>query len=173
MKTSFLRIILVALVALFGVSFLNVSFPVPSLFPVLLFAIAVSLSLSEGFVRALLPIITIGLVADIASLGKVGLLAAFCVGLAYTVSFFSRRFAVEHGIMMHVFAGIVVGFGAVVFLIVSAWFYGTSVSGMADPFFRSYIPTALVAGVVTVPIVSVLMRRLNGWLSYFESPHAF
>ncbi|NTW30167.1 MAG: hypothetical protein HGA33_02735, partial [Candidatus Moranbacteria bacterium] len=77
MKAFLIRIILVVLLALFGASVLDVAYPaVPVLFPIVLFSVAVSLSLTRGFMRALPAVIAIGLVCDIASLGRLGLLAA-------------------------------------------------------------------------------------------------
>lgn len=175
MKAFLIRIILVVLLALFGVSVLDVAYPaVPVLFPILLFSVAVSLSLTRGFMRALPAVIAIGLVSDIASLGRLGLLAAFCAGLAYTVSFLSRRFAVEHGLMMHLFAGVIVGAGSLGFLTVAPWFDGNPIFGRTLGNV-SWVTVSVTfgAGILLFPIVSIILRRIEEWLAYFDSPNAF
>jgi hypothetical protein len=175
MKAFLIRIILVVLLALFGVSVLDVAYPaVPVLFPILLFSVAVSLSLTRGFMRALPAVIAIGFVCDIASLGRLGLLAAFCAGLAYTVSFLSRRFAVEHGLMMHLFAGVIVGAGSLGFLIATPWFDGNPITGRTlGSVSWMTVPATFGAGIVLFPIASIVLRRFEEWLAYFDSPNAF
>lgn len=173
MKSFFARVILVAFLALFGVSVLDIALPTPFLFPVVLFSVAVSLSLTRGFVGALPSVVMIGLVCDVAALGRLGLSSAFCAGLAYTVGFLSRRFAVEHGFMMHLFAGLVVGAGTLVFLTVSPWFDGVAPGRMLDGVGWGSVPLTFGAGLLVFPLVSTSMRRLEDWLSYFDSPNAF
>jgi hypothetical protein len=174
MKASLVRIMLVVLLALLGVSVFNVAFATSLPFPIALFSVAVSLSLTRGFVRALPAVIVIGLVCDIASLGRIGVLAAFCAGLTYTVSFFSRRFAVEHGLSMHLFAGFIVGAGALVFLFVAPWFDGASDWRLSGSGVRwGTIPVAFASGMLSFPVVSAVLRRFEDWLSYFESQNAF
>ncbi|NTV55611.1 MAG: hypothetical protein HGA16_03875 [Candidatus Moranbacteria bacterium] len=175
MKAFLVRIILVVLLALFGASVLDVAYPaVPVLFPIVLFSVAVSLSLTRGFMRALPAVIAIGLVCDIASLGRLGLLAAFCAGLAYTVSFLSRRFAVEHGLMMHLFAGVIVGAGSLGFLIAAPWLDGNPISGRTlGSVSWVTVPVTFGIGILMFPIISVVLRRVEDWLAYFDSPNAF
>jgi len=170
MSSSFARTALVVILSLIGASVLNTAFSSPILFPVMLFSVAVSLSLSRGFVRALPAVVMIGLTADVATLGRIGLSAAFSVGLAYAAGFFSRRFAVEHGLMLHVFAGFLVGMGALAFLFVASWLDGPS-SLPVVPW--GNMPEAFVSGVVSFYIVSVLLHRFEEWLSYLDSPNAF
>lgn len=175
MNAFLIRIILVVLLALFGASVLNVAYPdVPMLFPIVLFSVAVSLSLTHGFMRALPAVIVIGLVCDIASLGRLGLLAAFCAGLAYTVSFLSRRFAVEHGIMMHLSAGLIVGGGVLGFLIAAPWFDGNAVFGR-EPGIMSWGTVAVTfgIGILMFPIISTVLHRTEEWLAYLDSPSVF
>ncbi|NTW89341.1 MAG: hypothetical protein HGB37_00280 [Candidatus Moranbacteria bacterium] len=174
MNAFLIRIILVVLLALFGASVLNVAYPdVPMLFPIVLFCVAVSLSLTHGFMRALPAVIVIGLVCDIASLGRLGLLAAFCAGLAYTVSFLSRRFAVEHGIMMHLSAGVIVGGGALGFLMVAPWFDGNAFGREPGIISWGTVAVTFGIGILMFPIISVVLRRVEDWLAYFDSPNAF
>jgi hypothetical protein len=174
MKASLARIMLVVFLALLGASVFNVAFVTPLLFPIVLFSVAVSLSLTRGFVRALPAVIVIGLVCDVASLGRIGILAAFCAGLTYTVSFFSRRFSVEHGLSMHLFAGMVVGAGALAFLYMAPWFDGTPqwpVSG--SEIHWGMIMGSFAAGILSFPVISAVLRRFEEWLSYFDFPNAF
>ncbi len=170
MRISVVRIVAVVALSVLGASVLNLTFSSPLLFPVVLFSIAVSLSLSRGFVRALPVVVGIGLTADIATLGRIGLLAAFSAGVAYVAGFISRRFTVEHGLMMHVFAGFLVGAGALWFLAVSSWFDGSNLFptiswGRAVP--------AIGMGIVLFTVVSAILSRFEQWLSYFDSPNAF
>ncbi|HWQ60518.1 MAG TPA: hypothetical protein VN420_05250 [Candidatus Fimivivens sp.] len=174
MNTSFVRGILVIALVLMGVSILNVSSFSRILFPIVLFSIAVSLSFSRGFIRAMPSVITIGLVADVAALGRIGLLSALSVGLAYTASFFSRRFAIEHGFMMHVSAGILVGVGAVAFICMASIISDpASWVGILTGLRFGPVTFSIASGIVVYSFVSAVMRRVETWLSYLEPHHSF
>jgi len=166
----------VVLVSILGASVLNLVFPSEILFPAVLFSIVVALSLSRGFVKALPTVIAIGLVADVAILGRIGLLAAFSAGIAYSVSFFSRRFVVGHGFMTHVFAGLLIGAGAFLFSVASPLLDASGPSSPARAFATatwSRIPMFLAAGVLSFAVFVAVLRRFEEWLSYLEAPSLF
>jgi hypothetical protein len=174
MGSWFARVSAIILVSLIGASVLNVAFTSDILFPSLLFSIVVSLSLSKGFVKAMPAVIIIGLVADIATFDRIGLLAAFSVGLAYSAGFFSRRFVVGHGFMTHLFAGFLIGFGTILFSIV-AFSFGIpgALSRTVAGFSFGIVPMALILGVVSFSIVEAVLRRFENWLSYLDAPNVF
>lgn len=119
MKLFLVRAIAFAAVGLLSGSVLSVMFPGSAVFPVLVFSFAIALTLSRGFLGSLTAVIMLGLSADLATLGRVGVLSGFSVGIAYTVSFFSRRFVVEHGALTAVFSGIFSGVSAILFPVFS------------------------------------------------------
>ncbi len=171
MKSSFIRMTAVVLLSVSGVSFLNTAFPSVPWFPAIVFSLSIALSLSDGFMRSLPSVILIGLVADIAMLGRIGVLSAFCAGLAYAASFFSRRFAVEHGVMSHAFSGFLVGSGIFLFpvaslLIADPGGWRESVSLMSG----TSAAASILVGTIAFVVVSPLARRFREWLSYFDTP---
>ncbi|MEI7749596.1 MAG: hypothetical protein WCJ25_01185 [Candidatus Moraniibacteriota bacterium] len=173
MGSFFSKLSAVVFVSLFGASILNLVSPSEILFPAVLFSIAVALSLSRGFVKALPAIVVIGLVADVATLGRIGLLAAFSVGLAYATSFFSRRFVVGHGLMTHIFSGLLIGAGVALFLTVSTLFTTAGSWNFSRTFADvSWGNTSVVfvVGIVSFALVSASVRRFEEWRSYLETP---
>lgn len=125
MKVFFVRAFALSLIGLSAGSFLSMAFPGHIVFPILIFSFSIALALSRGFLESLPAVVLLGILADIATLGRIGLLSGFAVGLAYTASFFSRRFVVEHSALAGVFSGLLSGFAVIVFPVFSeAFLYG-------------------------------------------------
>lgn len=112
MKIAFIRIFALATIGLVAGSALPIAFPGSGISSAFVFAFAISLALSRGFLAALPAVIALGIFADIATLGRIGVLSGFAVGLAYTASFFSRRFVVEHIALTTGFSGLLSGLAA-------------------------------------------------------------
>lgn len=134
----------------------------PSLimFPVLFFAFSIALSLSRGFSAALPLAIGLGLLGDIATLGRVGFLSAFMVGLVYTASFFSRRFVGEHSLMTALFSGLLTGIVGFLYPFFSGILlhFKFSPSGYASV---SSFLLVVAGGVIVFPIVAYLLRLFD------------
>lgn len=173
MKVTLVRSVSLILLLAFGSSALSVFAPSLSLFPVFFFALAVALALSRGFFEAFPTALAAGLLVDISTLGRIGLASAFIVGLAYTASFFSRRFVVEHGVMTHLFSGMLVG--AVAFIY--PFFAGALIDGLT--FFRDGGASALFSwgniafafggGIILFPVAAWLLRAFDERTAYLDS----
>lgn len=165
MKIVFFRSVSVLFLIAFGASAFAVVAPSVSVFPVFFFAFAVALSLSRGFFEAFPAGIVIGLLVDVATLGRIGIGSAFIAGLIYTASFFSRRFVVEHGAMTNLFSGMLVGATAFVY----PFFVGFLTDGAT--FFRQWefmtllswgnILFAFGGGILLFPVATFLLRSFD------------
>lgn len=130
------------------------------MFPIFFFAFSIALSLSRGFSSAFPIALSLGILGDMATLGRIGFLSAFMVGLVYTASFFSRRFVGEHSVMTSLFSGFLAG--------VVAFFYPFLSGAILHFSFSSYdyisaLSFALViaGGMVVFPIVAFLLRLFD------------
>ncbi|NTW45686.1 MAG: hypothetical protein HGB18_01355 [Candidatus Moranbacteria bacterium] len=168
MKSQTVRVIVSILFVVTGGSFLSIAFRSPSWFPFALCAVATSLSLSNGFAKALPVVVALGILADIAIAGRIGVLAFFMVGSAYAAGFFSRRFAVERGIGLYVFAGSVTGLTVAFFRLFSSVFFGMSPAAASIPGGWTTMIASVFGGIVVFPVVSVGLRRLSEWIAYFD-----
>lgn len=174
MKTFALKALLPLSVGLVSGSILSVIFPWFPIFPVFVFAFAIAISLTRGFLAGLPLIVALGLVADVATLGRIGLLSGFSVGLAYTASFFSKRFIVEHSALALFFSGLLSGVAAVCFPVFSDVFlfgFGTFVERLSDAFSFSRLFVSTVVGVGSFSVAVISVRKLDEWLLRVD-PHA-
>lgn len=107
----FIIILFAVLIQISALGFIFADYFVPSL----VVALVVAWTIHVGFMRILPWIIALGITLDIASFQPVGINVVLFVLISYFVSFFSRRFMVEHRIW-----GALV---AVFFIIISTTFY--------------------------------------------------
>lgn len=172
MKVTLFRFLSLVFLLVFGSSVLSVFAPSLSVFPVFFFALAVALALSRGFFEAFPTALAAGLLVDISTLGRIGLGSAFVVGLAYTASFFSRRFVVEHGIMTNIFSGLLVGAIAFIYpffaglLIDGPSFFWRGARGL---FSGGNIAFAFGGGILLFPIAARLLRMFDERTAYLDS----
>jgi hypothetical protein len=171
MKTFFIRIFSLAILGVVSGSVLSIMFPGSAVFPVLIFSIAIALALSRGFLESLPAVVALGLFADFATLGRVGMLSGFAVGLAYTASFFSRRFVVEHSALTIIFSGLLSGIAAIFFPVFSdVLLHGTRdfLGRSAGTFSAVHIAALVVSGVVAFALALVLLRRYDEFVSRID-----
>lgn len=109
MNVFFARTFFLLFLALLQVSFFNVLFPSVSSIPFLLFSFAISVTLLLGFDQAIAQVIALGVFVDLFESGHLGMWVFYAVGIAYTASFFSRRFLFEHRILLVVFSAALSG----------------------------------------------------------------
>ncbi|MEI6650275.1 MAG: hypothetical protein WCL23_02440 [Candidatus Moraniibacteriota bacterium] len=169
MNPFFWRTVAVLVLVILGSSFLPIVFGSSTVSLATLFSLSVVATLSYGFSRALPVAILSGLLADCATLGPLGLSAAFCVGLVYVASFSSRRMVTDHGFLPFIVSGIVVGLSITVFR-----FFSFLVSGAGFPHsFASFsfgsVGTSLLSGIIVFPVVFVAFRRFEVWASAFDT----
>lgn len=173
MKVTLVRFVSLLLLLAFGSSALSVFAPSLSSFPVFFFALAVALALSRGFFEAFPTALVAGLLVDVSTLGRIGLGSAFIVGLAYTASFFSRRFVVEHGVMTYLFSGLLVGAVAFAYpFFAGALLDGRDFFGGGGAWALFSWGNALFAfggGVVLFPAAAWLLRVFDERTAYLDS----
>lgn len=171
MKTFLIRIFSLAILGVVSGSVLSIVFPGSAVFPVFIFAIAIALALSRGFLESLPAVVVLGLFADFATLGRVGVLSGFAVGLAYTASFFSRRFVVEHTALTIVFSGLLSGIAAIFFPLFSDVLLhgaGAFLGRLSGGFSVAHALALAVSGVVAFALASVLLRRYDELVSRID-----
>lgn len=145
-------------------SVVAILFPGAAIFPVFVFSFAIALALSRGFLESLPAMVVFGLSADLATLGRVGVLSGVAVGLAYTASFFSRRFIVEHAALTAVFSGFL-AFAAAVFFPTFSDVVVNGIGGLLDrtaddfSFFRMLV--LFVSGIISFVFASFLIRQYD------------
>jgi hypothetical protein len=171
MKTFLIRIFSLAILGIVSGSVLSISFPGSAIFPVFIFAFAIALALSRGFLESLPAVVALGLFADLATLGRVGVLSGFAVGLAYTASFFSRRFIVEHAAFTIIFSGLLSGVAAIFFPVFSGVLLhetGGFLIRLTDIFSIASAVALVVSGVVAFALASILLRRYDELISRID-----
>lgn len=171
MKTLLIRIFSLAILGIVSGSVLSIVFPGSAVFPVLIFALAIALALSRGFLESLPAVVALGLFADFATLGRVGVLSGFAVGLAYTASFFSRRFVVEHTVFTVIFSGFLSGVAAIFFPMFSdVLLHGTGdfFGRLAYGFSVASMLALVISGVVAFALASILLRRYDELVSRID-----
>jgi len=167
MKIFFLRIGALAVIGCVSGSVFPLLFSGPEASLALVFAFAVVLALSRGFIGGLPAVIALGLFADLAMLGRVGILSGFAVGLAYTASFFSRRFVIEHSALTTVSAGLLVGVSALLFPVFSdVLLLGpkTFFSGLSEVVSIGRMVFSVIAGAVFFLLATTLLRKYEEFM---------
>jgi hypothetical protein len=171
MKTSFINVIAIVMIGVLSGSVLPTVFPGSSAVPVFVFSFAVALALSRGFLGSLPAVIALGLFADIATLGRIGILSGFAVGTAYTAGFFSRRFVVEHAALAVVFSGILSGFSAMVFPVFSDMLLygaGAALSGPTEIFSITRASLLIMSGIACFLFATVSIRKYDELVSRLD-----
>lgn len=175
MNVFITRIFSLAAIGFLSGSVFSLLFPGSTVFPTFVFAFAIALSLSRGFLEAFPAVVAIGLFADAATLGRVGVLSGFGVGLAYTASFFSRRFAVEHSALTTVFSGLLAGIATVFFSVFSGLLLYGSIG--ADQVFQalfSWHPiVSIVSGIIFSAFAIVSIRKYDELISRMDPGATF
>lgn len=176
MSILLIRIFLLATIGFLAGSVLSVIFSGSIVFPTFVFAFAIAFALSRGFLDALPAVIALGLFADVATLGRVGMLSGFSVGLAYTASFFSRRFVVEHSALTAVFSGSLAGFSAILFPVFSdGLLYGSvaALDRLSDVLSVRLPVISVVSGVVFFALAVVAIRKHDELVSRMDPGSTF
>jgi len=94
MRTIIIRILIIAVAVLLQTSFLNLLFA-KNLTIDILPLIALIWVIIVGFEKIWLWIVALGIFADLFLFERVGISVIFFIGIAYAISFFSRRFLIE------------------------------------------------------------------------------
>lgn len=158
MRYFFANIVFFSFLAAVVGSAFNLFFPIVVFFPVPVFSIAVALALSRGFLPALPWAVFFGSISDLSVLGRLGMLAVVCVGLVYTVSFFSRRFVVEHKAATGVFSSLLVAVAALSYPFAAGIFLEGELA------VESSLSLNAIAGILILSFVTVfLSRSVMGW----------
>ncbi|MFZ2187887.1 MAG: hypothetical protein WAV46_04680 [Candidatus Moraniibacteriota bacterium] len=117
MKIFISRLIFIFVFVCFEFSFFDVLFPWVAA-PLVIMSAVVAWSLLMSFPRVLFMTIPLTLFSDIVAIGTPGTLTLYAVLLAYTMSFFSRRFLLEHrgvGLLLYALVSAVGVMGFAVF----------------------------------------------------------
>ncbi len=176
MNILLIRIFSLAAIGFLAGSVLSIVFSGSTIFPTFVFSFAIAFALSRGFLDALPAIVALGLFADIATLGRIGVLSGFAVGLAYTASFFSRRFVVEHSALASVFSGSLAGLAAVFFPVFSdGLLYGSAaaldrLSGLSSV--RLSV-VSVVSGIIFFGLAAVAIRKYDELASRMDPGSTF
>lgn len=109
MNVFFARIFFLVFLSLLQVSFFNVLLPSASSIPFLLFSFAIAATLLLGFDQSISSVIVLGSLVDLFMSGHLGTWVFYAVGIAYTASFFSRRFLFEHRVLLVLFSAALSG----------------------------------------------------------------
>ncbi len=152
------------LFVLFGTSFLPFLSDASMPYVVAELALSVSLSLLLGFRLALPVVISLGFLSDLALLGVPGVLSAFSVLVAYAAGFFSRRVALDHGLLFGLLGGIAISLSTITFRFAAIPFGGNfhpDSSGILLPF---------AYGIILFPLVFLAVRRFLSFVDAFDVP---
>jgi hypothetical protein len=173
MKRFAARLVFYFLLALLQVSFFDVLFPDANSIPIVLFSVAVALSVNRGFSESLPIIVLFAAFSDLLSFERFGMGVLFSVGLSYTVSFFSRRFALEHRVFTIFFSGVLIGAVAFLFPIVSGALLAFSEysegNGLLWALTWHRVVLSFGMGLVVFPLLFLSIRTFEEWLSYTEA----
>lgn len=168
MEKKTIRFTIILMAVLFQISVLSVIFPEYQV-PSIIVALVIAWTIHVGFSDILPWVIISGIMLDIASFQPVGISVVLFVSISYFVSFFSRRFLVEH----RVWGAMVVIF----FMIAATFFYyfaGIFVAGfnnflMGESLFLwKTIAAQIVANVVLFLIIYFPMKKMEEFISFYD-----
>ena len=171
MTTTLTRFMFLVVLALLQASFFNMLFPSLGPVPLILFSSAMAMTITLGFDRAVVPVIVFGLLSDIFSSDRIGVGVFFAVGIAYTASFFSRRYLFDHRLLLTVFATVLSGTAGIVFLVVTpAVFAGAALaSGIGHILSWQRVSELYLTSMVLFLLVSFLVESFERRMSYSEA----
>lgn len=165
MEKKTIRTIIIILVVLIQVSFLAVVFPQHKV-PSIALALVVSWTIISGFQQIFLWIILLGFFLDIVSFQTVGINIILLVMISYFVSFFSRRFLLEHR-----------GWGTLVivfFIIISTFFYYSVNVFIADSenalanISPENVGIQIIINLILFLIIYFPLRKIEEFLSFYD-----
>ncbi len=171
MTTMFARFMFLLFLALLQASFFNMLFPSIGPVPLILFSAAMVFTIMLGFDRAVVPVIALGLLSDIFSSDRLGIGVFFAIGVAYTASFFSRRYLFDHRLLLTLFAILLSGAAGMVFLVVTSAVFAGADTMVGIGHVLSWQRTAKLF-LLSAPLfllVSTLIESFERRMSYSEA----
>ncbi len=165
MEKKTIRAIIIILAVLIQVSFLAVVFPQHKV-PSIILALVVSWTIISGFQKIFPWVILLGFFLDIASFQIVGINIILLVMISYFVSFFSRRFLLEH----RVWGTLVIIF----FIIVSTFFYYSVNVFIADSenVLANISPgnaeIQIIVNLILFLIIYFPLRKIEEFLAFYD-----
>ncbi len=170
MNVFFARTFFLVFLSLLQVSFFNVLFPSISQVPFILFSFSIAVTLLLGFDRAVPLVIALGALVDLFMSGRLGTWVFYAVGIAYTASFFSRRFLFEHRVLLVIFSAALSGMIGLFSLLFSQMIFSDSgwLESIALTFSWNRIVSFFAFGVVFFLWVSPLVAAFENRIRYGE-----
>lgn len=168
MEKKTIRFIIILFAVLLQISVLSVIFPKYQV-PSMVVALVIAWTIHVGFAGILPWIMTLGIMLDIASFQPLGTSVALLVLISYFVSFFSRRFLVEHRIWGSV--------TALFFIIVSTFFYysaGMVIAGFSNFFsgepllFWKTLLVQITANVALFLIIYFPLKKMEEFIFFYD-----
>lgn len=165
MEKRIIRTIIIILAVLIQTSFLAVVFPQYAV-PSVILALVISWTIISGFQQILFWVILLGFFLDIFSFQAVGTNIIILAIISYFISFFSRRFLVEHK-----------GWGAltVVFLVaISTAFYffiNLIMSSPASILTGVFLKNVLIQIIINPILLAVIyfpLKKMEEFLSFYD-----
>lgn len=171
MLSFFIQFVVVCLVAISQMSFFNVVFSQESANVIL--AVTVALIITRGFFASWFFIVCLGIVFDILSMNVVGVTSVVLLLFAYGVSFFSRRFLVEHKMSSLIIATFFVA-GASFLYVPTLWVVQhltlhtpLSLDDVWAYFARMHFITGLLVNASVFIVAYGMIVRMNSLLDFY------